>query len=165
VPFLHNTLLDGRGAHLPWLQGAPDPLTTIAWQTWIELNDRKAKELGIKEGDILEVSSSNESIQGVAYPSPAMPPNIIGLPFGQGHLNGSDYATGRSEKESSNVMKIINLNLVKRTGDLAWASTRVRVRRTGDSVKVSKFEGNVPAREIGITAGERIIKTVTPGEG
>src|SRR3974377_1232905 len=24
----------GEGANLPWLQGSPDPMTTIAWQSW-----------------------------------------------------------------------------------------------------------------------------------
>ena len=165
MPFSHNTLLDGRGAHLPWLQGTPDPLTTIAWQTWVEMNDRKAKDLGLKEGDIVEVISSRDSIRALVYPTPAMPPDVVGVPLGQGHINGPDYATERGEKESSNVMKILEPTQVEHTGALAWASTRVRIRRTGDSVKVSKFEGIVPAREIGITAGERIIKTVTPGDG
>ena len=31
VPFEHNSLGDGRGAYLPWLQAAPDPVTTVTW--------------------------------------------------------------------------------------------------------------------------------------
>jgi hypothetical protein len=59
-------------------------------------------------------------------------------------------------------MKILEPTLVEGTGSLAWASTRVLVQRTGDSIKVAKFEGLVPAREVGHTPGERIIQTVTP---
>ena len=50
TPFAHNSLSDGRNAHLPWLQGAPDPLSTITWQTWLEISDQDARELNIREG-------------------------------------------------------------------------------------------------------------------
>ena len=162
MPFSHNTLLEGQGAHLPWLQGAPDPVTTVTWQTWIEMNDRRAKEMGLREGDIVRIESSQrDTIRALVYPTPAMPPDVVGLPLGQGHTVGSEYATGRDADESSNVMTILDPTQVKGTGSLAWATTRVRVLRTGDSVKVSKFEGNAPAREVGVTPGERIIHTIT----
>ena len=37
----------------------------------------------------------------------------------------------------------------RETGALAWAATRVLVRPTGRNVRVSKFEGIVPAYPIG----------------
>ena len=162
VPFAHNTLLDGYNGHLPWLQSAPDPLSTVTWQTWVELNDITAKALGVKEGDILRISSSKDSIRAVAYPSPAVPPDTISVPFGQGRKFGSDYATDRPGNESSNVMDILEMTTVKDTGSLAWAGTRVRVTKTGESVSISKLEGNVRAVEIGILPGEEIIKTIAP---
>ncbi|MDA1127269.1 MAG: molybdopterin-dependent oxidoreductase [Chloroflexi bacterium] len=162
VPFVHNTLLDGYNAHLPWLQSAPDPLTTVTWQTWVELNDVTADRLGVKEGDIVRIESSKDSIRAVVYATPAAPPNIIGVPLGQGRKSGSDYATDRLGKESSNVMDILETTLVRDTGSLAWASTRVRVHKTGESVSISKLEGNSRAVEIGLTPAEDIIKTIRP---
>lgn len=44
VPFAHNTLGAGESAHLPWLQAAPDPITSVTWQTWVELNPRVASQ-------------------------------------------------------------------------------------------------------------------------
>ena len=29
---------DGRTAHLPWLQEMPDPMTTVMWGSWVEIN-------------------------------------------------------------------------------------------------------------------------------
>jgi len=162
VPFAHNTLLDGYNAHLPWLQAAPDPLSTVTWQTWIELNDTTANRLGVKEGDILRIESSKDSIRAVAYPTPAVPPDTVSIPFGQGRKYGSDYATDRPGNESSNVMDILETTTVNGTGSLAWAGTRVRVSKTGESVSISKLEGDARAVEIGLTPSEEIIKTIAP---
>ena len=162
APFAHNTLLDGYNGHLPWLQAAPDPLSTVTWQTWVELNDVTAKRMGVKEGDILRIESSKDAIRAVAYPTPAAPLDVISVPFGQGRKHGSDYATDRPGRESSNVMDILETTLVKGTGSLAWAGTRVRVSKTGESVSISKLEGNARAVEIGLTPAEKIIKTIAP---
>ena len=160
VPFSHNTILDGRNGHIPWLQATPDPLTTITWQTWVEMNDRSASELGLREGDVVRIDSSNGSIRALLYPTPAVPPQVIGIPLGQGRRQGSEYASGRSGTESSNVLDILIPSKVDGTDSLAWAGTRVTVTGTGASMKVSKFEGNVRAMEIGIHEGERIIHTI-----
>ena len=162
TPFAHNSLLDGRNAHLPWLQATPDPLTTITWQTWVEISDRDAKALSIKEGDVLLIESSVGSIRVLAYPTPAVPPGTVSVPMGQGRRHGSPYATDRPGRESSNVMDILEPSQVEETGTLAWANTRVRISKTGDSVKVSKFEGIVRAVEVGILPAERIIHTIRP---
>ena len=158
VPFLHNSILDGRGAHLPWLQAAPDPMSTITWQMWVEMNDRKAKELGIKEGDVVSIQSSQGSIRALVYTTPATPPDVIGAPFGQGQIYGSHYALDRGE----NIMKVLEPTQVQGTGALAWANTRVKIVPTGDSIKISKMEGLATSFEFGVTEGERIIHTITP---
>jgi len=56
----------------------------------------------------------------------------------------------------------LELTTVSGTGSLAWAGTRVRVSKTGDSVSIAKLEGTVRAVEIGITPAEEIIKTIAP---
>ena len=106
TPFAHNTLNDGRNAHLPWLQGAPDPLTTITWQTWVEISDRDARRMNIREGDVLLVESAAGSIRAPAYPTPAVPsgdgfralwtgtPARFGIRYGQAGL-GKRQRDGR----------------------------------------------------------------------
>jgi anaerobic selenocysteine-containing dehydrogenase len=160
VPFSHHTLLDGRNGHIPWLQATPDPLTTITWQTWVEMNDTSAAELGLREGDVVSIESSSGSIRALLYPTPAVPPQVIGVPLGQGRRHGSEYASGRAGIESSNVLDILAAERVEGSDSLAWAGTRVTVSGTGASMKVSKFEGNERAVEIGVHEGERIILTV-----
>ena len=124
------------------------------------MNDDSAAELGLREGDIVRIESSSGSIRALLYPTPAVPPQVIGVPLGQGRRHGSEYASGRVGTESSNVVDILAADRVEGSDSLAWAGTRVTVAGTGTSMKVSKFEGPVRAVEIGIHEGERIIHTV-----
>ena len=150
VPFLSNSLLDGRLAHVPWLQATPDPLTTITWQTWIEMNPKDAERMGLKEGDMARVRSATRgSVEVLVYPHPAVPPGVVGMPVGQGHAPGVEYASKNGEQRGVNPIAMLALEFVEGTGDLAWAATKVRVERTGRSTKVPKFEGIVPAFPIG----------------
>ena len=162
APFSHNTIQDGELAHLPWLQAAPDPVTSVTWQTWLEINDTTAERYGIREGDVIRVESSRGSIRAVAYLNPATPPGVVGIPFGGGRRHGSDWATDRPGTESSNVTEILEPTRVAGTDTLAWAGTRVRISRTGESVNVSKLEGDARAVEVGLSAAEEIIKTIAP---
>ena len=88
IPFETTGLMDGRGADLPWLQATPDPITTATWQTWVEINMKKAEEMGIKEGDVVEVTSEQGSIEALAYPHPGISPDVVAIPVGQGHKGG-----------------------------------------------------------------------------
>lgn len=140
VPFASSSLTDGRGAHLPWLQATPDPLTTATWRTWLEINDKKASEMDIKEGDVVRVESDHGSIEVLAYPHPAVSPEVVCIPFGQGHTEGGRFSKGRG----SNVFSILAPLIDEDTGALAWAGTQVSVDKTGEWVRVPKFENTAP---------------------
>ena len=128
---------------------AADPLAGPIVEHWVDLG-------------AVRIESSKDSIRAVVYPTPAVPPDVVCVPLGQGRRHGSDYATDRPGTESSNVMDILETTQVKETGSLAWAGTRVRLSKTGDSVSISKLEGSVRAEEIGTTPSEEIIKTIKP---
>ena len=163
APFSHNSIQDGELAHLPWLQAAPDPVTSMTWQTWIEMNDSTATEFGIRQGDVVRIESSQGSIRAVAFLTPAAPPEVVGVPFGGGRRHGSEWATDRPSTESSNVNDILEPTRVAGAGSLAWAGTRVRISPTGESVRLSKLEGTTRSVEVGLSAAEEIIKTIAPG--
>src|SRR5262249_470761 len=58
---------DGRGGNKPWLQELPDPVTKIAWQSWIEIHPSTAARLGIENGDHLKVDTAAGSVTAPAY--------------------------------------------------------------------------------------------------
>ena len=155
IPFTTTGIGDGSGASIPWLQATPDPISTVTWQTWVEINMKDAERMGIEEGDVIEISSSVGSIEALAVPNPGAPPLTVGVPVGQGHRAGGRYAKDRG----SNIYAILEANIDSASGALAWASTKVNISRVGRSEPVSKLENTYsePPRD-----EEQLIIKITP---
>jgi menaquinone reductase, molybdopterin-binding-like subunit len=128
LPYVSSAFLDGSLAHLPWLQEMPDPLTSAMWSSWIEINSATAAKLGIRDGDIVEVTSAHGSLRTAAIVSPGIAPDLVAMPAGQGHQTFTRYASGRGE----NPIELLAPLTERETGALAWAATRVRISRVGD---------------------------------
>jgi menaquinone reductase, molybdopterin-binding-like subunit len=126
-PFASQMFYDGSLAHLPWMQESPDPLSSVMWGTWVEINNRTAEKLGVKMGDTLEVASQHGTLRAPALVTPAIAPDVIAMPIGQGHTNFTRYATNRG----ANPISILAPMAVEGTGALAWAATRVKISRVG----------------------------------
>jgi anaerobic selenocysteine-containing dehydrogenase len=110
------------------MQEAPDPLSSVMWGTWVEINPRTAEKLGVKMGDMVEVASAHGKLQAPALVTPAIAPDVIAMPIGQGHENFTRYASGRG----ANPISILAPVTVAGSGSLAWAATRVKLARVGE---------------------------------
>jgi len=139
---------DGRGAPFPWLQQLPDPMSTVVWDSWIEINPATAASLGISHGDLVEVISPRGSLRLPAVIYPGIRPDLVAIPMGQGHKWGGRYAKGRG------VNPLELLELVKGSEKQpAWNATRVRVTRIskhGDLVTAGHPQGSYRSDLIGI---------------
>ena len=145
IPSVSASLRDGRHTNQPWLQESPDPLTTIVWDSWVEIHPRKAAELRIEEGDIVEVTSKNGSIKAQAYLFPGIHPDAISIPLGRGHEALGRYAKGYGV----NPFQILDAVFDKETGELALHETRVKVSKTGQRDIVVKDEGIAGGKQMG----------------
>jgi anaerobic selenocysteine-containing dehydrogenase len=138
LPFASQLQYDGSLAHLPWMQEAPDPLSTVMWGTWVEINPRTAEKLAIQQGDLVEVASAHGKLQAPALLIPGIAPDVIAMPIGQGHENFTRYATGRG----ANPISILAPLTVSGTESLAWAATRVKLAPVGRG-KLVLFGGSL----------------------
>lgn len=120
----------GEGANQAWLQEAPDPMTTLMWQSWIEMNPATAAKLGVIEGELVTVSSPHGSITGPVFPFPGIRPEVIAVPIGYGHTNYGKYGTNRG----ANPMNLLGADVDSRSGGLAWRSQKVSVKKAKGSV-------------------------------
>jgi anaerobic selenocysteine-containing dehydrogenase len=127
MPYASQALYDGSLAHLPWLQEMPDPMTSGMWCSWVEINAKKAEELGIHQGDVIEIASTQGSVRAPAFLNPGIAPDAVAMPVGQGHTNFTRYATNRGV----NPLAILAPATVGDTGVLAWSATRVKITRIG----------------------------------
>ena len=127
MPYASQGLYDGSLAHLPWLQEMPDPMTSGMWCSWVEINEKKARELGIEQGDLIEVTSTQGSVRAPAFLNPGISPEAVAMPVGQGHTNFTRYASNRGV----NPISILAPTTIAETGTLAWSATRVKIARVG----------------------------------
>ncbi|MBI5453521.1 MAG: molybdopterin-dependent oxidoreductase [Deltaproteobacteria bacterium] len=154
IPYAQTAYLDGRGANLPWLQELPDPMTSVVWGTWVEVNPKTAASLGLKEGDVVNVESPYGKISAPVYLYPGIRPDTVAVPIGQGHSHYGRYAKGRG----ANPIEILPYKEDPRSGEAALNSTRVRITRGGSGERLVKMEGST--KEL----GRGIVQTVSPAE-
>ncbi|HZW04684.1 MAG TPA: molybdopterin dinucleotide binding domain-containing protein [Anaerolineaceae bacterium] len=117
---------DGSAANRPWIQELPDPMTTVTWNSWVLIHPSTAQSLGIRDNDVVQISSDAGSLETVVYLYPAIRPDTIAMPFGQGHTALGRWAAGRG----ANPAQILT-GAGNGAGDLAFADTRVTVAPTG----------------------------------
>ena len=145
IPAVSASIRDGRNANEPWLQESPDPLTTIVWDSWVEINPKTAAKLGIVEGDIVEIASRSGSIKTQAYLFPGIHPDAVSVPVGYGHEAMGRYARG----VGANVFGMLDAVYDKETGELALNETSVKISKTGQRVIIVKEEGPVGGSQAG----------------
>ncbi|MBM3180772.1 MAG: twin-arginine translocation signal domain-containing protein [Chloroflexi bacterium] len=144
VPFVSPTLAEA-GANKPWLQELPDPTTTVMWNTWVEMNPVTAHELGIENDDVVKIVSEAGELEAAVYVYPAIRPDTIAIPFGQGHTAFGRYA----EKRGVNPVDLLGQHF-NEAGDLAFAGMKVKVEKTGKKKPLSRLESLMGVYGIGL---------------
>ena len=142
-PYVSTTLRDGRAANLPWMQELPDPMTSVVYGSWVEMNPATARELGLTEGDLVDIESLHGRIRAPVYVYPAIMTGVVAMPIGQGHDEYGRYAKNRG----ANPIEILSPQMEQHTGALAWSATRVNIVATGRRVELVKTGGT--SRELG----------------
>lgn len=151
-PYLSMALHDGSAANLPWMQELPDPMTSVVYGSWVEINPSTAKKLGLVEGDLVDIESTEGSIRAPVYVYPAIMPDVVAMPIGQGHTKFGRYA----ENRGVNPIEILSSRVEEHSGGFASSATRIKITPTGDRVEIVKTGGNSRelGREIVQTTGE-----------
>ncbi len=135
LPFMSPILGDGTGANKPWLQETPDPMTTVMWNSWLEMNPATAESLGLEDDDVVKVITPVGEFEAVVYRYPAIRPDTISIPFGQGHTSFGRYAQGRGANPHQALSLIMN-----HADDLAFGATKVSIIKTGRKQTLARLE-------------------------
>lgn len=137
LPFVHPVLAES-GANKPWLQELPDPTTTVMWNSWVEINPEVGHELGIENDDLVRIVSEAGAVEVSVYLYPAIRPDTIAIPFGQGHKAYGRYAEGRGV----NPLDLLGIRF-NEAGDLIYASTKVRIEKVGRKRELARLESKI----------------------
>jgi anaerobic selenocysteine-containing dehydrogenase len=125
------TLFDGRGANKSWLQETPDPMTTVAWQTWIEIHPNTAARLGLQDGDLVTVSSQSGAVEALVYVYPGLLEDVVAMPLGQGHEQYGRYAHGQGSNP---------IQLLPPGSGSALSGVRVSLQPSGQKKALARLE-------------------------
>ena len=76
---------DGRTANRGWLQEAPDPVSYASWTSWIDMHPDLAARLGVKDGELVQLSLGERKVEAGARVTREMVDGAVGMTLGQGH--------------------------------------------------------------------------------
>ena len=125
APFTTLMNMSGDGASQPLLQELSGLYSRLYWNTWAEMNPGRAKTLSLKDGDLIRVVSKKGSITLPVKIVPTVSPEILSVPFGQGHTESGRYA----KNVGTNPITIIDPQVDPLSGRSSWHSTHVRVEK------------------------------------
>lgn len=81
----------GKQANNPWLQELPDPVSKVTWDNYASVSPRLAKELGIKEEDLIKIDNA---ITLPVLIQPGQEYKTISVALGYGRKNAGTVADG-----------------------------------------------------------------------
>ena len=122
-------------------------MTSVVWGSWAEIHKDKAKDLGVEEGDLIQVASEHGAIEVPAYPTKNIHPSLVAVPIGQGHRSMGRYSNG------------IGVNPLSVLG-----ADGARVVSIGGVRKGSTDDAFVKTQEFTNQYNRGIIRTVDAGE-
>jgi len=131
---------DGRYANNGWMQELPDPITKMTWDNAALVSRKTAHELGVQNGDIVEITLNGCSVKGPIWTQPGMADYSLGLALGYGRERAGRVGTG----VGFNAYKIFSGKYIE---------TGATVRKTGETYTLActqnhwSMEGRPAVRE------------------
>jgi anaerobic selenocysteine-containing dehydrogenase len=93
---------------------------------------------------VVRVSSPHGAVDLPVYVYPAIRPDTVAIPIGQGHSDCGRYARDRG----TNPMALVGPDTDSTGSVLSWANLRVHIEKTGKRISLANFES-----KLGVTEG------------
>jgi molybdopterin-containing oxidoreductase family iron-sulfur binding subunit len=139
---------DGRYANNGWMQEFPDPITKLTWDNAVLVSRKTARELGVQNDDLVEISLNGRSVIGPIWTQPGMADYSLGLALGYGREKAGRVGTG----VGFNACKIFSGKYIE---------IGATVKKTGETHKLVttqshwSMEGRAPVREANLAEYEQ----------
>ncbi|MDR3458826.1 MAG: TAT-variant-translocated molybdopterin oxidoreductase [Verrucomicrobiae bacterium] len=142
---------DGRYANNGWMQELPDPVTKMTWDNAVLISRKTARDLGVANGDLVEITLNGKSVVGPVWTQPGMADYSLGLALGYGRERAGRVGNG----VGFNAYKIFN-------GD--YVATGATIKKTGGTYTLActqhhwSMEGRPAVREFNLATFEEDAK-------
>ncbi|MBP7676637.1 MAG: 4Fe-4S dicluster domain-containing protein [Thermoanaerobaculia bacterium] len=130
----HLALHDGRAGNNAWLQEFPDPITRISWGGALSIAPRRFDEMGLANGDLVEVDAGHAKLVAPAYRHAGMHHDEVALPLGLGRASCGPIGAGIGPNAFA-------LGLVT-GGRLLSAGLPVKIRKSGGREELAFAQGS-----------------------
>ncbi len=138
-------LLDGRNSDNPWLQELADPITKITWDNFASISSEKAEELGLRNGDVIKISSKDIFIELPVHIQQGQHENVIAIPLGYGRRTterffdiGPKWIERRKPfAKGSSVGKNVSPLLKRERGTTTYSGIIVKIEKTGKTEQLA----------------------------
>jgi molybdopterin-containing oxidoreductase family iron-sulfur binding subunit len=128
----------GEFSNSPWMQELPDSVSKITWHSWLEINPTTAEARGLRNGDIVTVTSPHGSVEVPVWLYPGIREDAVALAMGGGHTAMGRYADGNGV----NAMGLLPAIAEQPSGALVTLATTVSVEPTGRSRRLVTVDGS-----------------------
>ncbi len=159
---------DGSHANRPWLLELPDPVSKVMWHSWVEMNPATVDRLGLREGDVVSVGTSEGSVEVPVWPYPGIREDAVAVAMGGGHTDYGRFANGNGV----NPMSLLGNSTDADSGAVALVSTRATITPTGAWRRLTSPEGSSDQDDRNVTPaialsalGHAAEETDHPAEG
>ncbi len=87
-----SSIWDGRYINNAWLQEAPDPITKLTWDNAALIGSKTFRELGLKQGQMVEITTASGKLALPALEAPGHVSNSITIQLGYGQVGVGSVA-------------------------------------------------------------------------
>ncbi len=148
LTFRASATYDGRYANNGWLIETPDFITKLTWDNAAMVSPATARNLGIKNGDVIEISVAGNSLKIAAHITPGQAPGSIGLPLGWGRKRAG-YVGGH---EDLGIDSIGFDTYALRTINGFYSVSGATVKKTGSTYLLAETQDHFEMDDLGTEA-------------
>ncbi|WNJ16599.1 TAT-variant-translocated molybdopterin oxidoreductase [Pontibacter sp. G13] len=133
---------DGAGANNPWLQELPDPMTKVTWDNYVTFPVATAKELGIKDEDVVKISVGGTELALPVVIQPGQAKNTLGIALGYGSKKAGRVAV-KANGEQVAGMQVAGADVYPFVGTgeaRQYFASGVTVAKTGQTYQLARTQ-------------------------
>lgn len=136
---------DGCDAPTPWIHEMPDPVSKICWDNYVTISKLLADEKSISTGDIVKISTGEQSITLPAYIQPGQTNQTIGIALGYGRNHIS-----KTQNDLNNLGANAYVLVNHKQSSERYTLSNVSIEKTGERQKMAQTQTHhsIEARDI-----------------
>jgi len=131
-------------------------MSTLTWQSWVDLSPATARALEVANGDVIEIAGPRNAVRAPVRVTAEVADNVVALAFGQGHTALGELAAGRG----ANAFEL----LAQGPGESLFGPAKLR--KTGETAPMIKLSATQSQYERDILrwTTPTKLRTMTPSD-